>query len=236
MFKLSDKDTPLHEKLEIGLLLATVGGFLDVYSFLCYGGVFANAQTGNMVLLGVSLINGDFVNFLHYLMPILAFALGTLLADYLLKFFSGYVFVWVLIIEIITLFVIAFLPQNIPHVIVTSSISFICAIQIGSFRKICGAPYTSTMCTGNLRSAVSSLFIYLTQKDKSALIQSFRYLTIITIFCCGAALGAFFVHLWGTKSVLVCCLLFILLLYFIVKDILLLKQKQRKLSAYLGKE
>ena len=35
------------------MLLAGVGGFLDAYTFVGYHGVFANAQTGNIVLLGV---------------------------------------------------------------------------------------------------------------------------------------------------------------------------------------
>ena len=41
----------------LGLLLAVVGGFLDAYTYLCRGRVFANAQTGNIVLLGVNLTN-----------------------------------------------------------------------------------------------------------------------------------------------------------------------------------
>ncbi|MDF7667715.1 YoaK family protein [Orbaceae bacterium ESL0727] len=233
MLHLSDKDTPIHEKVEIGLLLALVGGFLDVYSFLCYDGVFANAQTGNMVLLGVSLVNGDYINFFQYLVPILAFSLGILLTDYLVKYLSGYVFVGVLITEAVILFIIAFLPKHIPHVIVTSSISFMCSIQIGSFRRICGSPYTSTMCTGNLRSAMGLLFIYLTQKETDALIQCLRYLTVIFVFCAGAALGAFCAHLWGQKAVLVCCFLFLALLIFMIRDLLLIKRKQQHLENYI---
>ena len=41
----------------LGILLAVVGGFLDAYTSICRGHVFANAQTGNIVLLGVHLTN-----------------------------------------------------------------------------------------------------------------------------------------------------------------------------------
>jgi uncharacterized membrane protein YoaK (UPF0700 family) len=34
------------ERLNQALLLAAAGGFLDAYTFVGYGGVFANAQTG----------------------------------------------------------------------------------------------------------------------------------------------------------------------------------------------
>lgn len=42
------------ENLVTGLLLAGAGGFLDAYTFVGRGGVFANAQTGNIVLLAVA--------------------------------------------------------------------------------------------------------------------------------------------------------------------------------------
>ena len=39
----------------IAMLLAIVGGFLDAYTYVARGGVFANAQTGNIVLFGLHL-------------------------------------------------------------------------------------------------------------------------------------------------------------------------------------
>lgn len=219
MMQFFDKNSPLHEKLEIGIMLAIVGGFLDSYSYLCYDGVFANAQTGNMVLLGISLINGNYIHFFNYLVPIIAFSLGILMTEYLLKHVSTYFFIWVLVIEIIILFIIVFLPSDIPTVIVTSSISFMCSIQMGSFRKICGSPYASTMCTGNLRSAMELLFSGITHKNSEALAQSMRYLIVIFAFCLGAMIGAIFVNWWGKLSVLVCCLLFVVLLLLIIRQL-----------------
>ena len=49
----------LHERMEIGILLALAGGFLDAYTYITCGGVFANAQTGNIVLMGISAAKGD---------------------------------------------------------------------------------------------------------------------------------------------------------------------------------
>lgn len=220
MIQLTDKNSPLHEKLEIGILLAIVGGFLDSYSFLCYDGVFANAQTGNMVLLGISLINGDYIHFLNYLIPIIAFSLGILMTEYLLKHVSAYFFILVLIIQIVMLFIIAFLPSSMPSVIITSSISFMCSIQMGSFRNICGSPYASTMCTGNLRSAMTLLFAAITTRNSNALVQSLRYLVVIFFFCVGAVIGAISVHWLGRLSILICCLLFAVLLILISYQLL----------------
>ena len=38
------------ESIELGILLALSGGIMDAYSYMARGKVFANAQTGNMLL------------------------------------------------------------------------------------------------------------------------------------------------------------------------------------------
>ena len=45
----------MSETVLIGSLLALAGGFLDAYTYICRGGVFANAQTGNIVLFSLHL-------------------------------------------------------------------------------------------------------------------------------------------------------------------------------------
>ena len=71
----------MSESLLLGIILAIVGGYLDAYTYIIRGGVFANAQTGNIVLLGINLAEGNFSNVIHYLIPILAFALGVLITE-----------------------------------------------------------------------------------------------------------------------------------------------------------
>lgn len=67
------------ESLRLGALLSLVGGFLDTYTFVGRGGVFANAQTGNIVLLAVKVIQGHWIQALSYIPPLIAFSLGFLL-------------------------------------------------------------------------------------------------------------------------------------------------------------
>ena len=57
----------MSESIELGIVLALAGGFMDAYSYVCRDGVFANAQTGNMLLLGVHISQGEFALALHYL-------------------------------------------------------------------------------------------------------------------------------------------------------------------------
>ncbi len=52
------------------------GGLQDAYSYCMRGKVFANAQTGNIVLMSGCFFDGDFHRGLHYLIPVLAFVCG----------------------------------------------------------------------------------------------------------------------------------------------------------------
>ena len=73
----------IHESLCVALILALLGGFLDAYTFILKNGVFANAQTGNLILLSVSLFNGEYDRVPQYLLPIVFFSLGILLSEYI---------------------------------------------------------------------------------------------------------------------------------------------------------
>ena len=69
------------EAMRVGLLLALTGGFLDAYTYLVRGHVFANAQTGNIVMMGVDIAQGNWWGVGRYLLPVLAFVAGVLLAE-----------------------------------------------------------------------------------------------------------------------------------------------------------
>ena len=69
------------ESLGLAALLALAGGLLDAYTYLCRGGVFANAQTGNMVLLAIRAAEGNWRGAGHYLVPVAAFAAGVLVTE-----------------------------------------------------------------------------------------------------------------------------------------------------------
>ena len=57
------------------------GGLQDAYTYLCRGKVYANAQTGNIVLLSTYLCNGEWAAAGRYLVPVLAFMAGIFAAE-----------------------------------------------------------------------------------------------------------------------------------------------------------
>ena len=49
----------MSESMPLAIFLTLAGGLQDAYSYNCRGKVFANAQTGNIVLLGQNLAEGN---------------------------------------------------------------------------------------------------------------------------------------------------------------------------------
>lgn len=51
----------ISEVVLVPSLLSAAGGFIDAFAWLAYAHVFTNAQTGNIILIGVSAANGDWL-------------------------------------------------------------------------------------------------------------------------------------------------------------------------------
>ncbi len=198
-------ENPVHESVAFGVLLAIVGGFLDAYTYIGREGVFANAQTGNIVLLGVYVSQGNWREALLHVPPIIAFIIGVLATEAIrAKSFHFFTKDWkrgVLILEIIVLFIVGFIPYSMPDILVIVTISFVTSVQVQSFRKLVDSPYATTMCTGNLRSATQASYVAFTKHDHESAGIAVRYFIIILSFVIGAILGGLFTVMIGVKAV-----------------------------------
>ncbi len=213
------KTKQMSESYILGIILAVVGGYLDAYTYLTRGGIFANAQTGNIVLLSIKLAQRDIRKAVSYLIPISAFAIGVLVAEFFkIKLKHSRLLHWrqlVIVFELILLFAAAFLPQGRADIIVTTTISFVCAMQVEGFRSINSNTVATTMCTGNLRSATQLLFYGIRNKDKKEIVKSFNYYGIIFFFMLGAVAGVVITDLIGVKSIIICSV-FLMIPFFMM--------------------
>ena len=71
----------MSESIPLGFILVFSGGFMDAYTYMCRGGVFANAQTGNILLFGVNISKGNISDSLRYLFPVLMFTAGIFISE-----------------------------------------------------------------------------------------------------------------------------------------------------------
>lgn len=198
--------TKKSEAYSVAVLLAVAGGFLDTYTYICRGEVFANAQTGNMVLCALHLARLEWLSAAYYVVPIFSFFAGILVAEWVKNrpAPSGR-FHWrhaTLGLEIVLLFMVAFIPCGVWNPVVNCCISFVCAVQVESFRKVQGNPFASTMCTGNLRSGTEALYYSRAQQSTPLFRKSMTYYSIILFFMTGAALGVLATTRWSRWAVL----------------------------------
>ena len=186
------------------------GGFLDAYTYISRGGVFANAQTGNIVLLGVNAADKQWGRVVQYLIPIAAFAVGVFAAEQIKWHFKERKEIhWrqlTVLLEIVILAAVAFMPKELNW-LANTAVSFACAVQVESFRKVRGSAFATTMCTGNLRSGTELLGNYLRTGDRELGKKSIKYYGIILSFIVGAGGGYLITEIMGIQAVLVCCCL-----------------------------
>lgn len=196
------------ESIELGILLALSGGFMDAYSYIERGKVFANAQTGNILLFGVHLSEGAFGEASRYLFPVIAFTLGIALADVVRMQNIKHVH-WrqvAVLFEALILIGVSFIPLS-QNLLANSLTSFACGIQVQSFRKIHGNGIATTMCIGNLRSGTQNICSWLKTKNTADLEKGLLYFGVILSFVTGAVFGNIFIKALGQRAILVSAVL-----------------------------
>lgn len=218
------KPKQMSESMILGVVLTLAGGFQDAYSYNCRGQVFANAQTGNIVLLGQNIASGNFQNALHYLFPLLAFLAGVYLSEWVRELCKSFQKLhWrqiVLAFEIVMLAIAGLLPQSL-NVVSNVLMSFACAMQVDSFRKFRGIPCATTMCIGNMRSGTELLCRYHITKDPELKRKSLHFYFIILVFAIGAAIGAVASQKFGNPAIWIAAGLMLLgfILMFVKEEI-----------------
>ena len=219
----------MSEAFRTVMFLSASGGLQDAYTYIGRGKVFANAQTGNIVLMAVKLFAGEWGEALHYLMPLCAFALGIFVAEFIRLKLTRMQWLpdrnaevhWrqlVVLTEIVLLFAVGFFPAA-WDIGANALVSFSCAMQVQAFRKVHGYPFASTMCIGNLRSGMDALVAFGHSHDKNALWKSLHYFAIIFIFALGAGIGTQCVGIFGERTIwLSCALLLVSLCFMFIKE------------------
>lgn len=202
--KKHNANTQISESFRLSALLSISGGLQDAYTYNIRGKVFANGQTGNVVLMSQNFMSGDFKRGVYYLCPLVAFALGVFVTERIEnRFKESKGMHWrqmIILVEMVVLAIVGFLPTEV-NLLANVLVSFSCAMQVQAFRKVHGYGYASTMCIGNLRSGTESLSQYLRSKDREALRKALHFFGIILIFAIGAGLGGVLSGILGIRTI-----------------------------------
>lgn len=164
------------EKYYIFELLTVAGGMMGLYTYNLRGGVFSNAQTGNVVKMAAAFGSGEWQQCLYYFIPFTAYILGTILSEILPEKVKRTHFIrWDTLlvgVEIVVLFLIGLMPFTWPDQIAQVVINFLCAMQFNTFRQAEGVPMATTFVTNHVRQIGISIARIIKKREKDSEAQA----------------------------------------------------------------
>lgn len=178
-------------------ILMMISGFFGAYTYLLRGNVFCNAQTGNVVLMGMALGLGKWKEGFYYLIPISAYIFGAFVSELLPNTVKRHFPVrWdtlLIAIEMAAVFFLGILPENAPVQIAQITINFIASMQYNTFRQAEGIPVATTFATNHIRQ-IGIGFAKLVQKktDEKQKRKFHEHLAMLLYFAGGVFAGTVF--------------------------------------------
>lgn len=190
------------EKTWVYRVLIIIAGFYGGYAMVVRGGMFSNAQTGNVAFMAVALGKGEIIQALYYLIPISAYMLGSFVSEILPRQLRrAHLFRWdtlLTLFEIVAVIVMGFIPATAPHQICQVLINFICAMQYNTFRQAEGVSMATTFVTNHIRQTGIGLAGLLDGSKEKTPIRC-KIVTHISMIGC---------FILGVFSATVCCSFF----------------------------
>lgn len=189
-------------------LLMIVAGFFGAYTYSVRGNVFCNAQTGNVVLMGLALGAGEWSRALYYLIPISAYLAGAFFSELLpnpvkhrlpLRWDTLFI-----AFEMLMVLVLGFVPDSAPVQISQVAINFVASMQYNTFRQAEGVPMATTFATNHIRQIGVSLAKELKHRrggvdaDRKKLLL---HLKMLASFLSGAVAGTVLCRLFFGRAI-----------------------------------
>ena len=189
-------------------ILITVAGFYGAFTYMLRGNVFCNAQTGNIVLMGMALGVGQWGHALYYLIPISAYLMGALISELVPNPIKHHLPLrWdtlLIAIEMVVVIGLGFVPESAPVQISQVAINFIASMQYNTFRQAEGVPMATTFATNHVRQigiGLSKELKHRRSPDKSHRKKLSRHFQMLVFFVLGAVIGTVFCKLMLGRAI-----------------------------------
>lgn len=188
--------------------LILAGGIFGAYTYLLRGGVFCNAQTGNVVLLGLALGAGKWGEAAYYLVPISAYLMGAFVSELLPNPVKHHLPMrWdtlLIALEMAVVLALGFVPDTFPVQIAQVAINLIASMQYNTFRQAEGVPMATTFVTNHIRQVGIGLakeVAHRNRRDKTHRKKLLRHTEMLLFFVGGAVVGTVFCRLMGGRAI-----------------------------------
>ena len=200
-------------------LITWVGGYIDAYTYIVRGGVFANNHTGNVCNLGIAIANLNWCKAAQCLVPIVSTILGatfSCLCKVVIERHhnKGDWRKIALSLELFVLFIVGFIPTSISNLIVNGLISFVTGFQLCLFRSWWGNAHNTTICTGNLRALGQYFYQFICERNNFTRKMVIYYSFLIFAFIFGNMVCAYICSKFlFVRSVWIACIVLIVMIF-----------------------
>lgn len=203
--QISNDDYLECEKKWVFAMLIFVAGFYGAFTYSIRGGVFCNAQTANFVLFAMEIGKGEWANAFYYLIPMSAYLLGAIVSEALPKPIKKlHLIRWdtfLILFEMLAVFLLGFLPESAPFQISQVTINFICSMQYNTFRQAQGVPMATTFCTNHIRQVGVWLFKGIKDKNRRSFRRMLDHTAMLFCFILGGIVSTFLCRIVLGKAI-----------------------------------
>ena len=193
------------ERSRVFYLLMMCSGLFGAYTYVIRGGVFCNAQTGNLLLFGMALGDGEWLKAAYLLVPMAAYVLGAAVSEILpVSVKKAGLLRWDTLLigfEILVTLFLGFVPEAAPDQISQLAVNFICSMQYNTFRQAEGIPMATTFCTDHVRQLGLCLVKWSRKKDAAFLRRFQRHAEMILMFVAGVFAGTALCRRFAGKAI-----------------------------------
>lgn len=161
---------------------------MGAYSYFLKGGVFANAETANLLILAFNIAELNTEGIISVLYPISAFFIGTFFSQMFIEKLGRRWIPTLLIVEIMALISLSLLPSETPDRVFHVVIAVLSSMQFNTFRKARGVAMSTLFCTAHLRGFGASLYSAIADRKGEELKKSLYHGGLIMTFLAGGIL------------------------------------------------
>ena len=185
------------EKWPVYALMMLAGGYFGAFTYAIRGGVFCNAQSGNVVLLSMALSRGEWGRAGYLLIPITAYCLGAFVSEAAARGMGKRRLIrWetaLVLFEMLAVLFLGALPEAAPVQITQVLVNFMCSMQYNTFRQAQGIPMATTFCTNHIRQVGISLYGLASGRggDAACARRLGAHLGMLGAFAAGGVMAAF---------------------------------------------
>jgi len=176
-------------------------GMLDAFTFITQDHTFVTAQTGNLIMLTVNGLEGDYISAASHIIVFAGYFLGAFLGQWISDRITGNerhrlrVF---LLIQTLFFIAVAATHQRLPDDILLFMLGLLAGYEIDLFRKMGAITINNGIMTGNAKNLATNLYQFLVLKNKTAGHTAGLLALTIAVFVLGIGAGTWLTQLSQT--------------------------------------